>query len=210
MSMFPIVKRWWARLDSNQGPKDYESPGECLTSCFYTVQALTACAGTCPAASQWRHRRGTRPANAKSCPQLAGNGAPCSSGSIHWGQYTHKRSWRVLVTLALAPCLAHAAGGDWTSADTARQAAFTAFAAIDWAQTRYIAQHGEFYETNPALGRHPSTSRVDAYFAATIAGHAAISYVLPPAWRHGWQYVWIGIEFDKTYHNHSIGIHLSF
>jgi hypothetical protein len=112
----------------------------------------------------------------------------------------------VLLMLFSTSCFA----GDWTTADTARQATFTGLAVIDWAQTRYIAKHPEFYETNAVLGPHPSTGRVDLYFPVAIVGHAAISYILPPSWRQGWQYVWIGVETQKTTHNHSIGIKMSF
>ena len=101
--------------------------------------------------------------------------------------------------------------GDWTTADTVRQGVFTGLTVIDWAQTRYIAKHPvEFGETNGILGKEPSVGKVNNYFATAIIGHAAISYILPPAWREGWQYVWIGIEGQKTYHNYSIGIKLSF
>ena len=110
--------------------------------------------------------------------------------------------------LMLFPSICFA--GDWTTADTLRQGAFTGLAIADWAQTRYISKHPEFYETNQILGSHPSTGKVDTYFAASIVGHAVISYMLPPAWRQGWQYVWIGVEAQKVVHNHSIGIKFNF
>lgn len=109
----------------------------------------------------------------------------------------------------LFPCSCMA--GDWTTADTVRQGVFTGLTVIDWAQTRYIAKHPyTFSETNGVLGDHPSVGKVNNYFATAIVGHAAVSYMLPPAWREGWQYVWIGVESQKTYHNHSIGIRFSF
>lgn len=95
----------WARLDSNQGPKDYESLGTALTACFLIGRVLSALALKCPVASQRRHSRGTAPATAKFQQWPAGNGAPCRSDSIHGGQYTHKRSWRVLRGPALVLCL---------------------------------------------------------------------------------------------------------
>ena len=100
---------------------------------------------------------------------------------------------------------------DWSKSDTARQGVFTGLTVLDWAQTRYISKHPENYrETNHFLGDHPTTGKVDNYFATAIVGHAVIAYLLPPAWRQGWQYVWIGVEVQKVGHNHSIGIKLSF
>jgi len=119
---------------------------------------------------------------------------------------------------------------DWTTADTMRQAAVTALFVVDWGQSRWIARNGfreftfrnpdtaakeeititaeAFHETNPILGRHPSVGRVNNYFAAMIVGHAAISYVLPPAWRQAWQYVYIGYELKTVTHNRSIGVRI--
>jgi hypothetical protein len=63
---------------------------------------------------------------------------------------------------------------------------------------------------NPILGDHPTAGQVDAYFVGVIAGHAAVSYLLPRGWREGWQYVWIGLEVNQVYRNRSIGIRFAF
>lgn len=56
--------------------------------------------------------------------------------------------------------------------------------AADWGQTRDIAAHPErFKEFNPILGPHPSTRRVDAYFAGAMLGTAGLTYALPPRTR---------------------------
>lgn len=116
---------------------------------------------------------------------------------------------RLLALLLLLPSLCFA--GDWSREDTYRQSALTGLLIADWAQTRYIAKHSNtFYETNTVLGKYPSVGRVDNYFALSIVAHAAISTVLPNAWRQGWQYVWIGIELEKVAHNHSIGVRMNF
>ena len=116
---------------------------------------------------------------------------------------------KIIFLLLFFPSLCFA--GDWTTADTVREGVFLGFTVRDWAQTRYIAKHPENYrETNHFLGDHPTTGKVDTYFASAIVGHAAIAYLLPTAWRQGWQYVWIGVEVQKTYQNHSIGIKMSF
>ena len=110
----------------------------------------------------------------------------------------------------------------WTREDTYRQAALTALLVVDWGQTRYLVKHpidpvqangtynwrAEGY--NRFLGEHPSLGRVNSYFLAAIVGHAAISYVLPCSLRHGWQYVWIGIEANTVERNHHIGIKMDF
>jgi hypothetical protein len=112
-----------------------------------------------------------------------------------------------------------AKAGDWSTEDTYRQAAVTALLVADWGQTRWIAKHngltepGRFPvdagERNPILGKYPSGGKVDAYFAAAIVGHAAISYVLPPDWRKGWQYVWIGLELGTVNANRAVGIKMA-
>lgn len=94
----------------------------------------------------------------------------------------------------------------------------------DWAQTRWIAKNcgpSEIYttgqtaqascvETNSLLGKYPSVGETNNYFAFAILGHAAISYLLPRAWREGWQYVWIGVEANQVNRNRSLGIKLEF
>lgn len=100
---------------------------------------------------------------------------------------------------------------DWTREDTYRQSALTALLIADWAQSRYIAKTPNLgYETNHVLKDHPSVGRVDNYFIVATIGHAAISYVLPPTWRQGWQYFWIGVEVQKTVHNYNLGVKFSF
>ena len=130
-----------------------------------------------------------------------------------------RRSW------LLAPLLLAFAGGvhadDWSRADTARQAAVTALLVADWGQTRWIARHNgktqpdnfppSAGETNPFLGRYPTTGKVNNYFAASIISHAAISYLLPSgAWRQGWQYTGIIVEISVVLHNRSVGIRMEF
>ena len=77
----------------------------------------------------------------------------------------------------------HAAdwGNDEREKDSTLLAATAVMLAADWGQTRDIAAHPEhFREANHILGPHPSTRRVDAYFAGAIVGTVGLSYVLPP------------------------------
>jgi len=134
---------------------------------------------------------------------------------------------RTLALLLLAGCasIAQAEGlnlDPWTTGDTVRQGALTALLVADWAQTRHMATHS-CPESNPTcavpfgegggahafIGSHPSVGQVNNYFAASVIGHAAISYMLPRGWREGWQYVWIGIE-AQTVRTNYVGIKYGF
>jgi hypothetical protein len=112
------------------------------------------------------------------------------------------------------------AADKWTMADTAWQASATALMVGDWGQTRYIAQHpGEYHETNPILGRHPSTSAVDLYFMGALIVHPVISYLLPSKAeifgvtinpRRIWQAGTIVVELGCVANNARLGIGFSF
>jgi hypothetical protein len=128
----------------------------------------------------------------------------------------------LLVALLLSGC----SPAPWTKADTVRQGVFFALTGVDWHQTRGIASEKwsgtvqnadggttyyngtvpRYHEYNPILGEHPSQGSVDAYFAAAVVGHAAISYLLPPRWRAWWQYLGIGAQGFVVYHNWGEGI----
>lgn len=61
----------------------------------------------------------------------------------------------------------------------APEAGYLALHVADWGQTRNIAKNsGKWHETNPILGKHPSTADVDRYFALTGLGHVALSKML--------------------------------
>lgn len=98
----------------------------------------------------------------------------------------------------------------WTVKDTAFQLQYTVLHVIDWGQTRYISKHDEFYETNPLLGTNPSTEFVDVYFAVTLIGHTAVSYLLPAKWRRRWQAFTTVLETVVTANNQSLGISVGF
>jgi hypothetical protein len=99
---------------------------------------------------------------------------------------------------------------DWSSGDTNRQLAFTALQLVDWAQTREIVRNPDYYETNPILGKYPSKTEVDVYFAAATLGHYLVSRALPPDYRKVWQYVWIGVQVGYVTHNYQIGLRIRF
>jgi hypothetical protein len=103
------------------------------------------------------------------------------------------------------------ANGGWSTEDSYRQAGVVALSGIDWMQTRKIAKNpDDYHENNPILGEHPSTGKVDAYFAASIAAHTAIAAALPPEYRKWFQYISIGVEAGVVASNLSIGLGVGF
>lgn len=79
----------------------------------------------------------------------------------------------------------------------------------DWNQSRQIARHPEIYhEKNPIIGRHPSTRRVDLYFAGAILGLNALDWIMPDKPSNG---LWLGvivIEGATLHNNLGIGLRI--
>jgi hypothetical protein len=104
-----------------------------------------------------------------------------------------------------------ASGSEWTTNDTYRQATFLVLDAADWAQTRNIARNPDkYFETNPSLGAHPTTSQVDKYFVGMALLNTGIAYALPTNYRAAFQYLSIGYEAGFVRRNLSIGIKVKF
>ena len=126
----------------------------------------------------------------------------------------------IICILFLISGCSHYQLSKWSGKDTAYQAAFTTVAVMDWAQTRYIANHPyERSESNRVLGEHPSLNDVDTYFSACIIGHTIVSYLLPSEveimnhkfnLRRIWQSCWIVIETGCVGHNMSVGVGMAF
>ena len=103
------------------------------------------------------------------------------------------------------------AGDDWDSASKYLAGSALASTLADWSETRYIAKHpDEFYEANRVLGKHPTTGKVDAYFAGSIALTYFIADQLPSNYRK----IFLGsisvVEISFVNHNKSLGIGWSF
>ena len=91
------------------------------------------------------------------------------------------------------------------------ETAFVGLAVLDWNQTLQIAKHPDRYsETNPVIGNHPSTERVNLLMPAGIVLHALVTYALPRTYRPFWQYVWIGEETACVYQNWKSGLTVRF
>ena len=99
---------------------------------------------------------------------------------------------------------------DWTSKDTAYQAAFLTLHAADYLQTKEIIRNPKFYERNLILGRDPSHNQVDAYFLGTALAHTAIACILPKRYRRVWQCIFIGLEAGCVAHNLNAGVRIRF
>lgn len=113
----------------------------------------------------------------------------------------------VLALLLTIPAIAQG----WTKEDTIRESAVVAITVADWGQTLSIADHPDtLREYNPILGDHPSRGQVNLYFAGGIALHYLIARMLPPSWRHGFQYVTLGWEGAIVSHNFHVGIQVRF
>jgi hypothetical protein len=72
------------------------------------------------------------------------------------------------------------AGEPWDKTDLALGLGLVAARAMDFGQTRYIAQHPErFHELNPFLPKHPNEGQVATFSLATILIDAAVAHYLP-------------------------------
>lgn len=87
-----------------------------------------------------------------------------------------------LITALLATSQAHAQLWSDKATNVAMIAANTLLV-MDWAQTRYIADHPEQYmEVGPAaeyIGAHPTTGAVNKHFVKSLIQMNVIGYFLP-------------------------------
>lgn len=118
----------------------------------------------------------------------------------------------LLVVIMLFGCMSLAkAESDWTKTDTALQVTYTTLHVLDWGTSLDIANHKGMYETNFIMGKHPSRSTINTYFATTLALHTLVTYLLPQGVvRSAWQAVSIGVELGYVYSNFSIGLKTAF
>ena len=82
--------------------------------------------------------------------------------------------------------------------------------AVDWAQTRYISTHPYYSEVNPLLGEHPSTARVDNYFAAWWVVTQVALRVLPEKWSRAYLAGKLVVNVACVSRNIQIGIGVDF
>ena len=125
-----------------------------------------------------------------------------------------KAAWTAFAIAALLLAAPAAAQDDpaqaddrrWSALDLTLESACVVTLAIDWLQTRPMNDE----ELNPLLGRHPSRTAVDVYFAGSALGHLAIAALLPRPWRTIWQATVVGMEIGVVSRNYFAGIKLGF
>ena len=124
------------------------------------------------------------------------------------------RYMKYVIMVVLLLSLVHydaIAADKWSTQDKALQATYFTLKFIDWRQTRYIAKHpDDYYELNPILGQHPSTTEVDIYFATTAILNTVITHYLPSKYRPWWQGVSITVSGACVINNFAIGVKMDF
>ena len=90
---------------------------------------------------------------------------------------------------------------EWTTTQYALLTSALTLHVVDWGQTRTIAMNPDkYHETNPILGRHPSTGKVNTYFAATALLIPTLAHLIPE-WRSEILMLWVGVEAVATARN---------
>jgi len=99
----------------------------------------------------------------------------------------------------------------WTKKDYVLHTVMTSAMAVDWLQTRYIAEHPDkYYETNPILGKHPSKTEVDLYFLGSWLVTTGIVHFTKEKYRFIPQVGHTALSIKCIIHNDSIGIGMTF
>ena len=117
----------------------------------------------------------------------------------------------LVAVLALFSTVTWADNRAWTGEEKAWLGTAVAFTITDWATTRDLSRRYNegYYETNPVLGRHPSTDRVDLHFiSAGLAGYFLADYL--DEWRLPWLRIWTTAEIYYTNRNLNLGLNIKF
>jgi hypothetical protein len=121
----------------------------------------------------------------------------------------------VLFVVTLSGCAA-LEPRPWSQQDIMLEAATITVLALDRGQTHRISSAppetpGTYrYETNPILGKHPSTGQINIYFAAVALLHIYIVDQLPPKWRPYFQIGTIAVEAAVIHDNYQQGLNIRF
>jgi hypothetical protein len=81
---------------------------------------------------------------------------------------------------------------------------------LDWAQTKHIATDDDYYEANPILGKHPSASEVDNFFAASLLLTNLVGGFLPVVYQTTWFKVVSVTRAGVVAHNAYLGVDFRF
>lgn len=102
------------------------------------------------------------------------------------------------------------AADKWDKIDISLGVAATALKVLDWRQTKFAMESGNYFEMNPLLGRYPSQNKIDAYFALSSLLQFGIAHYLPSVWRKAWLIGWVGLSGNNVYRNYEVGIGFRF
>lgn len=95
----------------------------------------------------------------------------------------------------------------WDTTERLMATSAVMLTAIDCIQTQTIAQYPEqYYERNPILGSHPSTTNVMIYFSITPLLALIVADQLNHASRKAWLSLWTGMELYTILHNERLGL----
>lgn len=103
---------------------------------------------------------------------------------------------------------------DWTTADTARQTAYTLLTAADALTTMDIRNHDDLVEAAPiartVLGANPQPGATAAYFGSMAVINYTIARMLKPQHRVLWQSFSIAVGAGYVANNVSLGLRFGF
>jgi len=117
---------------------------------------------------------------------------------------------KFLLFILLVASTRIAIAGDLSPIEQKREWLVYTTLALDAAQTLDIKNHPNLYETNPLLGRHPSDTKIVAYFIGAGFGHNAITKKLPTEYRAAWQYGWAALEIGTIIRNRKLNLRFNF
>lgn len=111
------------------------------------------------------------------------------------------------ILIALIPPPSGETADKWSTQDYTLEVIYEISHVLDWGQTRTIAKNPDkYYERNPILGKHPSTTKVDIYFIATALLHPIATHYLPEEYRPWWQGITITASGGCVINNFVVGI----
>ena len=87
--------------------------------------------------------------------------------------------------------------------DILLECTYQALHAADWYTTVSGVNNGS-YEVNPLIGRHPSDTKMHAYFAASAVAHALVVYMVPKGWRDTLQSISLNVKWSLVDHNYNV------
>lgn len=120
---------------------------------------------------------------------------------------------KMIIALLAVLASTSAQASTWTSEDTAWELAYLASHVADWGQTRDISaqcQTGAYYETNPVMGKCPTSNLVNTYFLGTALAHLAVAHMLPTKYRRTFQSTTFAMQMGFVTNNANIGLSIKF